>query len=697
MMHEFLLDLARGALAAGLALGVVLVLRVPARRRLGAAFAYRLWLLVPVAVSATLVPAPVRPLLPALVAEPTAMPAGATIDLRAAIAESAPVDWQPYLLALWIGGALALFATFVHQQRRYTRNLGALSANGDGILRAQATTGCPALVGMLRPRIVVPGDFESRYTAAERELVLAHERMHLARGDAQINAFAAFVRCLNWFNPLIHFAASRFRFDQEIACDAAVMSRFPEARRCYADAMLKAQLAGKPRQEPAGCLWPAGHPLKERIAMLKFPVPTRTRRVLASVTIVVLMSSAGYASWAAQPGRTTVEAAAGAAADTTVPGGIEAQPDAKFVQSDFSLTIDGVRAGSDRWQPGNSEGTRWAVSFDTTKDVVVQSSRNETVTMLNRFGDTFKISASRAGDRWEVEALARDRGDGTLEFNGTIRHNGTMVSQPRLVVIDGAPAALQVHDGAQADEKTFKLDFTLHKTGSGQPTENLSYRRLYPPKYPAEAVRNHISGKVVLKVAVDESGVPTSAEVLSAEPEESAHALADAAVAAAMQWRYNPGIKDGKPVGGDVLVPVDFMLDDENGASLMRKEVGADASVSYRKMRPPVYPKEAIAAKISGVLYVRAHVDPQGNVAEAYVDQVVPVSALALKDAAVVAVKSWQFNPSTRNGRPIESDVLVPMRFRLDGATETTSNAGTPVYPDFVKRLESIVITAAAN
>ena len=62
----------------------------------------------------------------------------------------------------------------------------------------------PAVVGVLRPRIVTPGDFEGAYSPQERRLVLAHEATHIARQDSRINAMAALVRCLNWFNPADH-------------------------------------------------------------------------------------------------------------------------------------------------------------------------------------------------------------------------------------------------------------------------------------------------------------------------------------------------------------------------------------------------------------------------------------------------------------------------------------------------------------
>src|SRR5580765_6143744 len=358
MTHDLLMALGRGALAAGLALAVELAVRVPARRWLGAAFAYRLWLLVPVAALATLLPAPARPLILALQVAPSAPSSSATIELQAAVTQVAFFDWQPWLLALWIAGALALVVVFARQQRRYVKNLGTLSADAHGALRAQTTDGCPALVGALRPRIVVPSDFESRYTRQERELVLAHERTHLVRGDAQINALAALLRCLNWFNPLFHLAASRFRFDQEIACDAAVMSRFPEARRCYADAMLKAQLVGESRQElrlPAGCHWPQSHPLKERIAMLKFPILNVRRRMLASAVIISLTLVAGYASWAAQPGSAPAVQAPSATKSA-------ASSSTAMVQTDFAISIDGERIGGSGdagRSAGGAEGSHW--------------------------------------------------------------------------------------------------------------------------------------------------------------------------------------------------------------------------------------------------------------------------------------------------------------------------------------------------
>ena len=39
--------------------------------------------------------------------------------------------------------------------------------------------------------------------------------------------------------------------------------------------------------------------------------------------------------------------------------------------------------------------------------------------------------------------------------------------------------------------------------------------------------------------------------------------FAQTSIEAIMQWRFNPGGKDGKPQGGYVVVPIAFALSDE--------------------------------------------------------------------------------------------------------------------------------------
>src|SRR3546814_9879267 len=88
------------------------------------------------------------------------------------------------------------------QQRRFVRALGPLREVGDGCVQATINAGLPALVGVVRARIVLPADFAVRYAADQQRLVIAHEREHLRRRDHLANLLAAALRSVYWFNPL---------------------------------------------------------------------------------------------------------------------------------------------------------------------------------------------------------------------------------------------------------------------------------------------------------------------------------------------------------------------------------------------------------------------------------------------------------------------------------------------------------------
>jgi TonB family protein len=158
--------------------------------------------------------------------------------------------------------------------------------------------GCRRVMGVLRPRIVLPADFLQRYDAAERALIVRHERLHIVRGDLQCNAAAALLRCVYWFNPVLHMGLRCYRHDQELACDARVLADHPASRRRYGQAMLKTQLDASPL--PVGCHWHT-HPIKERIAMLKHPAPRRWQKILSMLLLPVVLCGGGYAAWAKQP------------------------------------------------------------------------------------------------------------------------------------------------------------------------------------------------------------------------------------------------------------------------------------------------------------------------------------------------------------------------------------------------------------
>lgn len=296
MTGDILGGLVRANLAGGAAILLLLLIRLPAKRAFGARIAYGLWLLPPIVALASLAPFSQQN---AWLAVHLAAP---SLGGPSRIADGPLIPW-PGLAALgWAVGALACGGVLALRQFAFVLSLGRLRpalVGGTKVLRAASAMVGPAVVGSA---IVIPADFEVRFTPREQEAILAHEGAHLARWDVAVNLVAAVAQCLCWFNPLVHLAIRILRLDQELACDATVIETRPHVRRAYGEALLKSQFA--PFAPPAACLWPAPaqHPLKERIVMLKRSPPTRARRRLGAALLAALAVGGGYAAWAAQPG-----------------------------------------------------------------------------------------------------------------------------------------------------------------------------------------------------------------------------------------------------------------------------------------------------------------------------------------------------------------------------------------------------------
>ena len=89
--------------------------------------------------------------------------------------------------------------------------------------------------------------------------------------------------------------------------------------------------------------------------------------------------------------------------------------------------------------------------------------------------------------------------------------------------------------------------------------QQLTYNARIQPRYPESAIKYKEQGTVVLMVLVGKDGKPLEIDVDPAT--RAAPALVEAARDAAMQWRFSPEIKNGKPVQGYARVPVEFRLD----------------------------------------------------------------------------------------------------------------------------------------
>jgi beta-lactamase regulating signal transducer with metallopeptidase domain len=309
---------------------LVLALRKPVREQFGPNIAYALWLL-PV----------LRLLMPPLpgawsfteflgglnyaVEAPAAAPSTQAIidqaliqahtDLAAStsatVTEASVVTVSgPSLLlvigTIWAVGALAFLLWHVISHSRFCANLMRKAevrrTVADGrvhVIETDAATG-PLAFGIWRKYVAFPRDFAERYDPVERNLALAHELGHHMRGDLIANWIALVVLALHWFNPVAWRAFRAFRADQELACDALVLSgRAPALRHAYGRAIVKSAHGGA---VSAACHLHTVNELKGRLKMLSKHNPKSRARVTTGIAGAAALTLAGLALTASGAG-----------------------------------------------------------------------------------------------------------------------------------------------------------------------------------------------------------------------------------------------------------------------------------------------------------------------------------------------------------------------------------------------------------
>ena len=76
----------------------------------------------------------------------------------------------------------------------------------------------------------------------------------------------------------------------------------------------------------------------------------------------------------------------------------------------------------------------------------------------------------------------------------------------------------------------------------------------------------------------------------------------------------------------------------------------------------PVYPRDAVAARIKGVVILECTISPQGKVVHVRTLRSVPM----LDDAAIEAVRQWEYTPTLLNGVPVPVIMTVTVNFKLN-------------------------------
>jgi periplasmic protein TonB len=84
------------------------------------------------------------------------------------------------------------------------------------------------------------------------------------------------------------------------------------------------------------------------------------------------------------------------------------------------------------------------------------------------------------------------------------------------------------------------------------------------------------------------------------------------------------------------------------------------APVKLRNVNP-VYPQIAQSARVQGAVIIEATIDPRGKISDTRVVRSIPL----LDQAAVDAVRQWEYEPTMLNGVPVPVIMTVTVNFSL--------------------------------
>ena len=264
-----------------------------------------------------------------------------------------------------------------------------------------------------------------------------------------------------------------------------------------------------------------------------------------------------------------------------------------------------------------------------------------------------------------------------------------------------AAAVLAVATAAPAQEVRTTAG-PLERAAKPITPENPIPRRTFfiAPAYPAEARSLEAFSSVTLRVTLDQSGRVAEirrmnnpfVNVAPGAPSDpialqtAGEAMIRSAAAAVSQWQYDA------PASGPISFNVLFGFRPQ-GETTARQDVGAP-SPEFRGNPPgqvtvltpdwpaaagavrvggnvrapqqsrrvnPVYPAEAQAARAQGVVILEAVIGENGTVRDVRVLRSIPL----LDQAAIDAVRQWEYTPTHLNGKPVPLVMTVTVQFAL--------------------------------
>ncbi|AFC29550.1 regulatory protein BlaR1 [Paenibacillus mucilaginosus 3016] len=254
-----------GLILSSITAALLMLVKKLFRKQLTAAWHYRLWFLLMIALAIPWVPADVwvaatHPLAPPSSAlydaaastisgsgDAGAGTAGWLQDFTESVHRSTPDAMDTLASSVWLAGTSVLglltlqawlkirsmtrtFRSVEHPEVRslFEQCKQRLKISGTVTAVESPLVKSPMLLGIWRTYVVLPEGFSETYSMEECRYVFLHELSHYKSKDHLTNGLVILFQLLYWYQPLVWIAFRRMRLDRELACDTAVLQLLDE-------------------------------------------------------------------------------------------------------------------------------------------------------------------------------------------------------------------------------------------------------------------------------------------------------------------------------------------------------------------------------------------------------------------------------------------------------------------------------------
>lgn len=490
---------------------------------------------------------------------------------------------------------------------RLSRMAARLSVGRRVLLLESALVDVPAVIGWLRPAILVPASAFSGLAPWQLDAILAHELAHIRRADFVVNLAQRAIEIALFYHPAVWWVSSEIRREREHCCDD-IAATCCDSRRDYAAAL--GALAALHARTPALAMGARNGDLIGRIRRLVDARSAASRSwsgghimVIVPAAMFLLASVSASATQSVAPDLPAVAAPAISPAlslrlpDPVEPPVVQPSPARVAVQATGRLSGDvrdddgGVIPGVtvSVHAPGQFDrsvvtNTRGQFSFDNlalgtysvragslpgfqsvsvdvsvgagettvpfqlplgmlTEHVRVAGARGNAATV------TLGVAPAQSCDTWSDCFTAAGTAYGRGDFGAT----DALLNQAISLLRTERPGLFQLSVPRSSSFPPSSAGGTPIRVGGSitPPRKIVNVTPIYPP----DALAAGVAGTVTMQAVIGKDGSVLSARILSGHPELNVSALD-----AVRLWKFTPTLLNGVPAVVNATVTVDFEI-----------------------------------------------------------------------------------------------------------------------------------------